>query len=392
MTDHIAVGQVEDDDIVLAAFNGFAALISNLNSAHLRLQVIGCNLGRSNQDTVFAFEGTLFAAVEEEGDVGILLGLGDAQLGQALSCDVLAKDIGQYLGLECNMDIGHGCVILCEADIVRQDHAAFALETCKVGIDQRAGDLSCAVGTEVIENDTVAMLDLGIFNADNRLDELVGDAFGIGSLDGSNGIGILDALALDQCVIGQLDAVPAVVAVHGVETAHDCGDLAGLALDVGGQLTDKVGTRHGRNVAAIQEAMDIALDTGSLAHINQCKQVGDVAVNAAAGQQAVEMYAAAVCLGILDGSDQLAVLLEIAVHDRLGDAGQFLIDNTACADVGMTDLAVAHLALRQTNGHARAFQLGIGASCQQLVHIGCGSRMDRVAAALIAAAVAVEDH
>ena len=37
---------------------------------------------------------------------------------------------------------------------------------------------------------------------------------------------------------------------------------------------------------------------------------------------------------------------------RLRDAGKLLINDAACADVGVADFAVAHLAVRQTDVHA----------------------------------------
>lgn len=50
-----------------------------------------------DQDALLALVGFLAAAGEEEGHMGVLLGLGDAQLGLAMLGQVLAEDVGQRL-------------------------------------------------------------------------------------------------------------------------------------------------------------------------------------------------------------------------------------------------------------------------------------------------------
>ena len=57
-----------------------ADALSNANSVHAGLQVIGGDLGGGYHIAVFAVEGGLDTAVEEEGHVGVLLGLGGVEL------------------------------------------------------------------------------------------------------------------------------------------------------------------------------------------------------------------------------------------------------------------------------------------------------------------------
>jgi hypothetical protein len=47
------------------------------------LMIVGLDLGGRHQDALLAVEHALLAAVEEEGDVRVLLGFGDAQLPEA---------------------------------------------------------------------------------------------------------------------------------------------------------------------------------------------------------------------------------------------------------------------------------------------------------------------
>ena len=56
-------------------------LFADLIGAHFGLQIVGRDLGGSDQLAILPFRNGLHAAIEEEGDVGIFFGLGDAQLG-----------------------------------------------------------------------------------------------------------------------------------------------------------------------------------------------------------------------------------------------------------------------------------------------------------------------
>ncbi len=59
-----------------------ADALSDAHSVHAGLQVIGGDLGRGYHVAVLAVEGSLDTAVEEEGHVGVLLGLGGVELRQ----------------------------------------------------------------------------------------------------------------------------------------------------------------------------------------------------------------------------------------------------------------------------------------------------------------------
>ena len=80
MTDHVAVGEVDDVQIGLVGKDGIAQLDGNLRLAHLGLQIVGCNLGGRDKRARLALLGRLDTAVHEEGDVRVLLGFGDVVL------------------------------------------------------------------------------------------------------------------------------------------------------------------------------------------------------------------------------------------------------------------------------------------------------------------------
>ena len=100
MTDHIAVRIVEDDEVILARLDRLDHLVRDLDRTHLRLQVIGRDLRRVHKDAVLALVWFLNAAVEKEGDVCVLLRLGDAQLRIAEILHILAERVVDLLGRE----------------------------------------------------------------------------------------------------------------------------------------------------------------------------------------------------------------------------------------------------------------------------------------------------
>ena len=83
MAHHVAVGVVEDHHVILFGADGFQRLSGDLGGRHLRQQVEGGHLAGRHQDPVLPLVGGFDAAVEEEGDMRVLLRLGNVQLGLA---------------------------------------------------------------------------------------------------------------------------------------------------------------------------------------------------------------------------------------------------------------------------------------------------------------------
>ena len=80
MPNHVAVGEIQTDKVVLTAQKGRRKLLSDFRSAHLRLQVVGGDFGRGDENAVFVGKGLFAAPVEEECDVGVFFRFSDAQL------------------------------------------------------------------------------------------------------------------------------------------------------------------------------------------------------------------------------------------------------------------------------------------------------------------------
>ena len=153
MTDHIAVGVVQDDEVILLGLDGFHHLVRDLYGAHFRLEIVGGNLRGRYQDAVLAFVFLFHAAVEEERDMGIFLGFGYAELLQPLFRDDLPKGILDALGRIGDVDVhtlfilGHGG----EGEL----QSLYPVEAVKGFICEGMGELSCAVGAEIEEDDAV---------------------------------------------------------------------------------------------------------------------------------------------------------------------------------------------------------------------------------------------
>ena len=188
------------------------------------LVVVGGNVGTRHEYACLSALGVLSAAIEEEGDMRVLLGLGDVELCEV----VLGEDVGQYVLREL-LGEGHRSgnrgVVLGEADETHaREHGAF--EPLERGVSECACDLTCAVRPEVEEDDSVAIGDP--YRSDHRRNhELVVHACLVG---GSNHCGRVvcgDALAEHHRLPGPLHPVPPIVAVHGVVAAHDRRDPSG---------------------------------------------------------------------------------------------------------------------------------------------------------------------
>ena len=391
MADHVAVCKVQDDNVVLAGQDALDALLGDSRLAHLRLKVIGRDLGRRNQSTVLARILLLDAAVEEERNMCVLLGLSNAQLGHAQIGDILAEGVLEALRLEGDLYARNGRIILRHADIM--DLGLYALETGEFRIDEGTGDLACAVGSEVCEDDRVIVADGRALGHDDRNDELVGNAVGVGLLHRlMRGSGVL-ALAERDRLVCLLYAVPAVVAVHCVVAAgygRDAADLDGV--DLGLQAVDILDAGLRRRVAAVHEAVEAYLaQTVAARELEQREHMVNVGVNAAVGQEAEDVQGGIEPLALVDGAHQSRVLEEIAVLNRLGDAGQLLIYDAACTDIGVTDLGVAHLAVRQTDVHTGCADIGQRIFREDPVEIRLVCGLDRIALLLRTVAEAVHD-
>ena len=259
--------------------------------------------------------------------------------------------------------------------------------------------MSTTVVTVVEEDDHVALLDGTVHvGVDQRFHEFVRvlvvlAVAVVAALYALHHVGACASLALDELVVGHLDAVPALVAVHGVEAADDAGHGGAALLAVCHQAFDEALTALGVRVAAVHEAVNegAAADAIFVGDVDEFEQVVQRGVYAAVAGQAHEVEALALTLGIFVGADDFRIFEDAAVGTGAVDLHQVLIDDASGTDIEVSHLRVAHLSVGQTHVFAAGQQLGMGVGGRELVDEGCGGLEDDVALAVRADAPSVQN-
>ncbi len=224
--------------------------------------------------------------------------------------------------------------------------------------------------------------------------ELIGHTIVIALLHGGHHICCLLALAGDEKVVGHLHALPALVAIHGVEATHDVGDvgIAGLGTLLGELLYETLAAL-GVGVTTVHETVDVCVVHAILlADLHQFEQVVQAGVYTAVGGQAHQMHVLARLHGILVCVHNLLVLHDGAVGTGAVDLHQVLIHDASRTDVQVTHLGVAHLSVWQTYVLSTGQELAAWVIAPQAVHIRCGSVVDHVTLSLVTDPPSVEDH
>ena len=293
--------------------------------------------------------------------MGILLGLGDTELLETCVADDFAQRHLDILLREEDVQTLELGIVGSHAAIVERDGLHTLLRHILLG--EHRSNLLGAVVAIVEEDDGVARLDgthsLAVACQYAWLNELVGHTIIIRSLHAFNRIGILTAHTSGKLVVSTLDAVPALVAVHGIETSGDGGDFATtylVAVILDG--LDEANARVWVGVAAIHEAVKecAALQAVRLGKVNELQKMCKAAVYAAGRSEAHEVDAATL-LGILKGSYNFGVLGNRAVFASHVDLHKVLIDDAATADVHVSYFRVTHLSGRQTHVEAIGTEL-----------------------------------
>ena len=369
VADHVGAGVVDDDQVEAAAVDGLDQFVGHLEGRHLGFQVVGGDLGRRHQDAFLAREQRLLAAVEEECHVGVLLGLGDAQLRHARGGGDLAEGPGQPHRREQRREEGAELIgVLGHAARGGEAHHGAPLERVERGVEKRGEQLAHAVGAEVAHQDPVAVLHAGVIADRGGQHELVGLAARIGRGDRGVGVGRRFASGRNQRLVGLGDALPAPVAVHRVIAPADRGD--GEAPGAGDgrlEVRQVAAAARRRGVAAVEKGVHRDLDAAPGQGAAERRDMVLVAVHAAGRNQPHQVARAA---AVLEPRDQLiehGVGGERAVGDRPADARQVLGHDAPGAEVHVADLGVAHLPGRQPDAAVRRREQAVRARRDQPV-------------------------
>ena len=169
----------------------------------------------------------------------------------------------------------------------------------------------------------------------DRLDELVSHTLVVAFLHGLYHVGSLLTCTFDNEVITLLDAFPALVAVHGIEAAHDAGDGSVVVGTYLGYLLDEALTALGVGVTTIHETMykRLVLQTVVTANLDELEEVIQRRVYATVRAEAHEVQLLTRFLGVSIGSLYLGILHDGAVLAGTVDFHEILIDNASGTDV-----------------------------------------------------------
>ena len=257
---------------------------------------------------VLAREGILHAAVEEIGDVRVLLRLGHAELRaprprQNVAQDARVRARGEEDGVgEVVLVAGHRREV--------GEGAPRAVEVGEVVRCQGRRELAGPVRAEVEEEDGVVGLDSGCARGHRcgpgarrspgrwrlpgrrrapdhrRWQELVGRASLVAARDVLGGAVRPGAGSLDDRPVAELGARPPLVPVHGEVAARNSRDTRvvgrrGACL----QLPDPADPRGGGRVAAVRDAVESEGDPGTVRPIQERMQVADLAMDTAVGTE-----------------------------------------------------------------------------------------------------------
>ncbi len=246
---------------------------------------------------------------------------------------------------------------------------------------ERTGEGAGAVGAEVEEvHHVVVAYALGVaFAEDAGLEEFVRSAFSIarGGVFGGGAAALLTTTQHDG-VPTNLHAVPALVAIHGVESTDHGSNLGTVGSHGILELLQETSAALGVCVTTVRDGVNEDVFHACFSgDTDETDEVVDVGVYTAVRNQTHEVQARAGCLGKGFGDD--GVLGKRAVIDSVGDAAKVLEHHTTGTQVQVTYFGVAHLTIRQTYVLTGSTQHGVRAGGQQFVGEGGVSQYGGVA-------------
>ena len=285
MAYHVGIGKVDQNKRIVAAFDGLEQMLFYGNGTHLRLQIVGGNLWRRHQQSVFQRIWLFHAAVKKECHMGIFFCFGHAELFDTVGGQHLPQGVLQILRRKGN---GYIQAILILGHSHKMHTQILPRKAGKVPIHKGFGDLSGPVPSEIKEDDAITGTYCGHRRSSDclhhrRQHKLVGLAFVVRLLHRFHCTGSRLACAICHGAIGFFYPFPAIVPVHGIVAARYGSDFSyAQLLQFFFQLLHKAQTGRWSYIAAIQETMHIhILQPLCRSHLQQPIQVTAVAVHTA---------------------------------------------------------------------------------------------------------------
>ena len=403
VADHVRGSEVVHEELKLALLDALTELVGNSHGAHLGLLVVGRDARGRDHVSVLVVELDLDTSVEEESDVGVLLGLGDVALVDLLLGKPLGEDVVHGLGSKGEREgvvglvAGHGGDVHVGgvgevglgAAVLVADELGDLADTVAAVVEEEEGIVVCCIESVMAGRGRMNgkhTLDSAVLAIDdNGLQELVSLTSLVALLDSLDGVGRLLALAFEDADHGLLNTLPALVAVHGEVTSNNGSDLAETdLLSVVDDSLHVAGTGLGVGITTVTEEVDVDLGHADLlGDVEESEKVVDVRVDTTVRDQTEQVQTAVALLCAGEALDDVVDLVEFALLDGLVDADNVLPDDSAGANVQVTDLTVSHETLGKTDSERRGFELrvalgNLAALLGELVHPGSVGVQDGV--------------
>ena len=323
----------------------------------------------------------------------VLLRLGDPQLLETgfrnRFAEPHADRFGREQGLQERIEGGR---ILDHAEGGCELHLPRAFKAVKKRIEQCRQDLAGAIGTVVEHQDAVAVLHALVVRDGRRFHELVVEAGGVALVDRLSGRPRGLAPAIDHGVIGKRNAIPALVAIHGIEAPGDHREADREAgLEACFNVRNAVERAARRHVATVEEGVDRHRHAGAGNQVGEHDQVVLMRMHAARRGEAHQMAGAARTLQPGDEVGELPVRGERSVLDGTVDARQVGHRDATGAEIHVANLGIPHLALRQSDEGLRCVDQRLRAGLDQMVVVRFVRAEDGVVRAVGAVAPTIED-
>src|ERR1043166_8613860 len=385
VTDHVSVGIVEDEQIILIRCDAAEHFLGDREGGHFRFLVVRRDVPRAgNEESLLTRKGLVAIVVEEKSHVRIFLRLGASKLPQseagrirAQNVDHLRRSLEGHMHRQPSLVLTHRAIIKIvdlRTSLKSLPLAGFTFDVGherEVVENERPGQLPRPVSAEIEKDHTVARANRPHARCNGRNDELIARSTrlrGVLVIVDRSSFGRRKRLAdaVGQQAIGLLHPIPPIVAVHGVVTPDNAGhriDAALLALLL--DLLDETLTGPRRRVAPISDRMNkdtVARKAKLNAHVHERIKVIECAVNLAVATQTQKVNRSAGCGSMREYLEEGRDFEEGTVPDRSRNAHLFLINNATGPDVLMADFAVAHYASGQADIFAARMNLRPGIS------------------------------
>ena len=216
----------------------------------------------------------------------------------------------------------------------------------------------------------------------------------IATLHSCHHIRLLTTDAIDELVIRHLDALPAFVTVHGIETTDDRSDMRTVGIAYLLQVSDESLTATRVGIAAIHEAVyeSLVRYTVLLSYLDKFEQMVEGRMYASIGAQAHDMELLAGSLRSLVCRDDLRITHDGVVADRTVDFHEVLIDDTSGTDIEVSHFGVTHLSVGQTYVLAARLELRVRIFSQQRIPVRRRRDADDIGFTLVADSPAIQNH